>query len=98
MLQIILCFPMGYFIYRHFLQITFFQTLHILSVFIILGIGADNIFVFVDAWNQADFDKNPEVKEEGRRETDMLEKEVSATQYQHEPTNFRGDCHGRKTN
>merc|ERR1711871_961218 len=53
MLQIILCFPVAFFIYRLILQVDFFNFLSILTVFVILGIGADDIFVFVDAWKQS---------------------------------------------
>ena len=30
----------------------YFNFLSILTVFVVLGIGADDIFVFVDAWDQ----------------------------------------------
>ena len=53
MLQILLSLPLALFFYRLVLQVSFFQTLHSLAIFIILGIGADNIFVFVDAFMQA---------------------------------------------
>ncbi len=48
-LQILMSMPVAIFFYRVILQISFFQTLHSLAIFIILGIGADNIFVFIDA-------------------------------------------------
>jgi len=48
-LQILMSMPVAIFFYRVVLQISFFQTLHSLAIFIILGIGADNIFVFIDA-------------------------------------------------
>ena len=53
MLQILLAFPVTYLIYRGIFQIKFFMTLHTLAIFIILGIGADDIFVFWDAWEQS---------------------------------------------
>jgi protein dispatched 1 len=33
--------------------IHFFTTLHMLMIFIVLGIAADDIFVFYDAWRQS---------------------------------------------
>ena len=53
MLQIILTLPLALFIYRGILQITFFNQLHVLAIYLVLGIGADDIFVFMDGWNQS---------------------------------------------
>lgn len=39
--------------HRLIFQVKLFTNLHLLSVFIILGIGADDVFVFTDAWVQA---------------------------------------------
>ena len=49
MFQILISLPIAIFIYRIVFAIDFFQTLHALAIFVILGIGADNIFVFIDA-------------------------------------------------
>ncbi len=49
MFQILISLPIAIFIYRIVFGIDFFQTLHALAIFVILGIGADNIFVFIDA-------------------------------------------------
>jgi len=49
MFQILISLPTAIFIYRIVLGIDFFQALHALAIFVILGIGADNIFVFIDA-------------------------------------------------
>ena len=54
MLNIILSFPLSLFFYKMIFQITFFSNLHILAVFIVLGIAADDVFAFMDAWNQSD--------------------------------------------
>ena len=51
--QILLGFPFAYFVYRWIAQITFFDTMSTLVIFLILGIGADDVFVFVDAWRQS---------------------------------------------
>lgn len=55
-LMVVSSFVPGYFFYRLILQISFFQTLHMLAVFVLLGIGADNIFIFTDAWKQFGLD------------------------------------------
>jgi hypothetical protein len=33
--------------------IEFLTNLHVLSIYLVLGIGADDLFVFYDAWMQA---------------------------------------------
>ena len=53
MLQILLSFPSTYFFYRIVLNIHHFGTLQVLAVYVILGIGADDIFVLYDAFMQA---------------------------------------------
>ena len=53
--QIILGFPFSYFIYRIVCGITYFGTLHLLVIFIILGIAADDCFVFCDSWVQSQY-------------------------------------------
>jgi protein dispatched 1 len=53
MLQILLAFPLGFLIYKAVLGISIFQSLHGLSIFLLLGIGADDLFVMWDAWGQA---------------------------------------------
>ncbi|XP_078001163.1 protein dispatched homolog 1-like [Glandiceps talaboti] len=45
--------------YRYVLDYRFFGTFHILSIFIILGIGADDIFVFMDTWRSTGFEIYP---------------------------------------
>eukprot|EP00466_Bigelowiella_natans_P019211 jgi/Bigna1/85675/estExt_fgenesh1_pg.C_50195 len=51
--QVVLSVPVAIFIYRNVYQIYFFDSIHILVVFLVLGIGADDIFVFIDGWRQA---------------------------------------------
>ena len=51
--QILLGFPFAFFVYRWIAQITYFDTMSTLVIFLILGIGADDVFVFVDAWRQS---------------------------------------------
>ena len=52
-LMIILSFPVTQVIYTAVCQISFNVDLNQLTVFIIMGIAADDIFVFCDAWKQA---------------------------------------------
>ena len=50
MVNIAISIPMGLIIYKMILKIPFFCLLHILVVLIVLGIGADNTFLFNDTW------------------------------------------------
>ena len=50
-LQIILSLPMALFFYAPF--IPYFSNLHLLALFLCLGVGADDVFVFMDAWRQS---------------------------------------------
>mmetsp|Transcript_26054 Transcript_26054/g.29829 ORF Transcript_26054/g.29829 Transcript_26054/m.29829 type:complete len:983 (+) Transcript_26054:77-3025(+) len=53
MIQVALAFPVAYCIYRFIFQVTFFNMMSLLSVFVILGIAADDMFVYVDTWKQS---------------------------------------------
>ena len=52
MICILMSFPITYMIYAGVCQITMNTTLNQLTIFIVLGIAADDIFVFCDAWRQ----------------------------------------------
>jgi len=54
MFQIIMSIPFGMLIYKNIYGIPFFSSLHVLVIFIVLGVGADDIFVYVDAWKQSE--------------------------------------------
>ena len=41
------------FFYRGIFRISFFNQLHVLAIYLVLGIGADDIFVFIDGWRQS---------------------------------------------
>uniref|UniRef100_A0A7S1U3D8 SSD domain-containing protein n=2 Tax=Phaeomonas parva TaxID=124430 RepID=A0A7S1U3D8_9STRA len=56
MVMILLNFIPAIFIYRFIFQFTYFGVLNMLGVFIILGIGVDDIFVFLDTWNAINFE------------------------------------------
>jgi len=51
-LQIVLSLPVALFFYTAF-RMQWFSQLHILAFFIVLGIGADDLFVLLDAWRQS---------------------------------------------
>ena len=51
--QIFFSLPVSVFFYRLVFQIDYFSQLHILVLFLVLGVGADDIFVLVDAWKQS---------------------------------------------
>ena len=53
-LEILLSFPLAYFVYRVVCGVNYFHFLSFLGVFIMLGIGADDIFILNDAWRQSD--------------------------------------------
>eukprot|EP00403_Amphidinium_massartii_P033930 CAMPEP_0178446626 /NCGR_PEP_ID=MMETSP0689_2-20121128/40916_1 /TAXON_ID=160604 /ORGANISM="Amphidinium massartii, Strain CS-259" /LENGTH=996 /DNA_ID=CAMNT_0020071487 /DNA_START=155 /DNA_END=3145 /DNA_ORIENTATION=+ len=50
MLQIVLSLPVSGLFYRGVFQIKYFHFLHVLVVYLVLGIGADDIFVLVDTF------------------------------------------------
>eukprot|EP00357_Protocruzia_adherens_P000973 CAMPEP_0115006634 /NCGR_PEP_ID=MMETSP0216-20121206/20623_1 /TAXON_ID=223996 /ORGANISM="Protocruzia adherens, Strain Boccale" /LENGTH=954 /DNA_ID=CAMNT_0002373267 /DNA_START=205 /DNA_END=3072 /DNA_ORIENTATION=- len=54
MVQVLSSFPIAYVIYRIIMQIVLFNMINMLSIFVILGIAADDIFVFMDAWKQSE--------------------------------------------
>ena len=49
-LSIVTSFLFTNLIYRFVLQYEYFGFFHIISIFIILGIGADDVFIFYDTW------------------------------------------------
>ena len=59
MIQILLSLPVSYTVYRYVWGIPFFSQLHILAIFLVLGVGADDIFVITDAWKETLFTVDP---------------------------------------
>lgn len=53
MAQIFLAFPLAYVVYSFIFRQDYFGALQILVIFLLLGIGADDVFVFTDAWKQS---------------------------------------------
>jgi len=45
-----LAFPVAYFIYTFIFTIEYFVSIHMAVIFLVMGIGADDIFVFYDCW------------------------------------------------
>ena len=43
----------AFFLFRVVFQVTFFQFINFLIIFVVLGIGADDVFVFMDAFHQS---------------------------------------------
>lgn len=50
---ILLSFGFTALIHQGIFRVTFYANLHNLVIFIVLGIAADDIFVFIDAWRQS---------------------------------------------
>ncbi|KAH8055581.1 hypothetical protein JL722_7918 [Aureococcus anophagefferens] len=74
MAQIVFSMPLSLFVYRVFLQITYFSPMQILAIFVILGIGADDVFVYSDAWHQSRAECPPR---DGEGEGDVLRRRVA---------------------
>jgi predicted RND superfamily exporter protein len=53
-LMILFSFPVTAVINEGIIRNTYYSSLHTLVIFIVLGIAADDIFVFVDAWRQSE--------------------------------------------
>eukprot|EP00614_Pseudopedinella_elastica_P005761 CAMPEP_0172589926 /NCGR_PEP_ID=MMETSP1068-20121228/8449_1 /TAXON_ID=35684 /ORGANISM="Pseudopedinella elastica, Strain CCMP716" /LENGTH=1114 /DNA_ID=CAMNT_0013385597 /DNA_START=196 /DNA_END=3540 /DNA_ORIENTATION=- len=51
--QIFLSIPASIFPYAMILQVKYFGLMQFLTIFIILGVGADDVFVLMDAWRQS---------------------------------------------
>ena len=65
MLMILLSFPVSYLFYSGIFRVTMNTTLNQLVIFIVLGIAADDIFVFCDAWRQSAY--VPRIKDDDRK-------------------------------
>ena len=50
LLNIAMSIPICLILYTYVLKITYFSAIHIMALLIIVGIGADDIFVFHDFW------------------------------------------------
>ena len=54
--------PVAMFVYKCIFRIFYFDFIHILAVFLLLGIGADDVFVVFDAWKQSALYHTSEVR------------------------------------
>lgn len=50
LLEFLLTFPMAYSIFMGVLRYKHFSVMNTLSIFVLLGIGADDVFIFTDTW------------------------------------------------
>ena len=50
---VVLSFPVTWFVYVQLFGIAYMGLLNFLALFVIIGIGVDDIFVFIDAWKQS---------------------------------------------
>jgi hypothetical protein len=53
LLQIVLSFPLSFFVYTFICGLVFFPFLNFIGVFVVFALGADDIFVAVDKWKNA---------------------------------------------
>lgn len=53
LLQIILSFPLAFFVYTFIGGLEFFPFLNFIGIFVVFALGADDIFVAVDKWKNA---------------------------------------------
>ncbi len=74
MLQIVTSLPIGNFIYKVFFGIPYFDTLHTLVIFLVLGVGADDVFVLVDGWKQT---AETVLRKSGEDDTSLLHRRLT---------------------
>jgi hypothetical protein len=77
MLGIVLAYPTTIFINRFIMQITIFNFINYIAVFVILGIAADDVFVFTDCWKQSATFK--ELRKDGDTKIDWIQKRMNYT-------------------
>jgi len=53
MFEIFMSLPLAWFTFSYIFQIKYFSALNVLCIFIVIAIGADDIFVFMDAYKQS---------------------------------------------
>ena len=51
--HIMISFPVCWFLYTVVFQVKYMGMLNFISMFVLMGIGADDCFVFMDAWRQS---------------------------------------------
>ena len=53
MANILVSFPITLVIYRLVFRIDQFSSLHVMAIFVVIGVAADDVFVFTDTWKQS---------------------------------------------
>ena len=56
MFEILASFPVSIFLYRILFRVAYLGNIQILSIFVVLGVGADDVFVFFDAFKQSAYE------------------------------------------
>lgn len=56
LIQIILSFPLSFFVYTFIARLEFFPFLNFIGVFVVFALGADDVFVAMDKWKNARID------------------------------------------
>ena len=69
MIEITISLPMSYFFYTYMFGIEYFDTLCALSLYIVMAIGADDVFIWFDAYKQSAYEP-PEIS--GSMETRFI--------------------------
>ena len=72
MIGIGFAFPLSLFINWYIFQISYFSSLQLVSIFIVLGIAADDIFVFTDQWKQSG--NIPQLNDQETHEENLLKR------------------------
>merc|ERR550534_939567 len=57
--QIFMSIPISAFFYYMICNIKFWSIFNMMTIFIVMGIGADDMFIFFDCWQQAEAKMNP---------------------------------------
>ncbi|GAX18142.1 hypothetical protein FisN_25Hh124 [Fistulifera solaris] len=61
-LQIIISFPLAYFVYTFIGGLTFFPFLNFIGIFVVFALGCDDVFVAVDKWKNARIQLGPDAE------------------------------------
>ena len=61
MLEITLAIPISWFLFTYCFKIKYFSFLNALCLFIVAAIGADDIFIFMEAYQQSAYHPDPEI-------------------------------------
>eukprot|EP00746_Dinoflagellata_sp_MGD_P041083 gnl/MRDRNA2_/MRDRNA2_19925_c0_seq1.p1 gnl/MRDRNA2_/MRDRNA2_19925_c0~~gnl/MRDRNA2_/MRDRNA2_19925_c0_seq1.p1 ORF type:complete len:848 (-),score=172.37 gnl/MRDRNA2_/MRDRNA2_19925_c0_seq1:149-2638(-) len=82
MLMVVFAFPVAVFINREIFQLAYFDLLNVLLIYLLLGIGADDLFITMDAWKQSNLMTDEELGLEdpdNTKKTERLSRRMSYT-------------------